>query len=56
MKITNTEDLRAELDKFSPEQERDGKEAAVNKEIAILTETLSDIKDTIASCRHLQMH
>ena len=47
MKITNTEDLRAELDKFSPEQERDRKEAEVNKEIADLTETLSDIKDTI---------
>ena len=47
MKITNTEDLRAELDKFSPEQERDRKEAEVNKEIAVLTETLSDIKDTI---------
>ena len=25
MKITNTEDLRAELDKFSPEQEREKK-------------------------------
>ena len=47
MKITNTEDLRAELDKFSPEQERDRKEAEVNKEIAVLTETLSDINDTI---------
>lgn len=47
MKITNTEDLRAELDKFSPEQERDRKEAEVNKEIAVLAETLSDIKDTI---------
>ena len=47
MKITNTEELRAELDKFSPEQERDRKEAEVNKEIAVLTETLSDIKDTI---------
>lgn len=47
MKITNTEDLRAELDKFSPEQECDRKEAEVNKEIAVLTETLSDIKDTI---------
>lgn len=48
MKITNTEDLRAELDNFSPEQERDRKEAEVNKEIAALTETLSDIKDTIS--------
>ena len=47
MKITNTEELRAELDKFSPEQEREKKEAEVNKEIAVLTETLSDIKDTI---------
>lgn len=47
MKITNTEDLRAELDKFSPEQERDRKEKEVNKEIAVLTETLSDINDTI---------
>lgn len=47
MKITNTEDLRAELDKFSPEQERSKKEAEVNKEIAVLTETLSGIKDTI---------
>ena len=47
MKITNTEDLRAELDKLSPEQERNRKEAEVNKEIAVLTETLSDIKDTI---------
>ena len=47
MKITNTEDLRAELDKFSPEQERDRKEAEVNKKIVVLTETLSDIKDTI---------
>ena len=47
MKITNTEDLRAELDKFSLEQERDRKEKEVNKEIAVLTETLSDIKDTI---------
>lgn len=47
MKITNTEDLCAELYKFSPEQERDRKEAEVNKEIAVLTETLSDIKDTI---------
>ena len=47
MKITNTEDLRAELNKFSPEQERDRKEAEVNKEIAVITETLSDIKDTI---------
>ena len=47
MKITNTEDLRAELDKFSPEQERDRKEAEVNKEIAVLTETLSDINDAI---------
>ena len=47
MKITNTEDLRAELDKFSPEQERDRKEAEVNKEIAVLTEMLSDINDTI---------
>ena len=47
MKITNTEDLRAELDKFSPEQERDRKEAEVNKEIAVIIETLSDIKDTI---------
>ena len=47
MKITNTEDLRAELDKLSPEQERDRKEVEVNKEIAVLTETLSDIKDTI---------
>ena len=25
MKITNTEDLRVELDKFSPEQEREKK-------------------------------
>ena len=49
MKITNTEDLRAELDKFSPEQERDRKEAEVNKEIAVLTETLSDIKNTIGT-------
>lgn len=47
MKITNTEDLRAELDKLSPEQERDRKEAAVNKKIAVLTETLSDINDAI---------
>ena len=47
MKITNTEDLRAELDKFSLEQERDRKEKEVNKEIAVLTETLSDINDTI---------
>lgn len=47
MKITNTEDLRTELDKFSPEQERDRKEKEVNKEIAVLIETLSDIKDTI---------
>ena len=47
MKITNTEDLRAELDKFFPEQERDRKETEVNKEIAVITETLSDIKDTI---------
>lgn len=30
MKITNTEELRAELDKFSPEQEREKKEAEVN--------------------------
>ena len=29
MKITITEDLRAELDKFSPEQEREKKEAEV---------------------------
>ena len=49
MKIINTEDLRAELDKFSPEQERDRKEAEVNKEIAVLTETLSDIKNTIGT-------
>ena len=56
MKITNTEDLRAELDKLSTEQERDRKEKEVNKEIAVLTETLSDINDTMASCRHLQMH
>ena len=49
MKITNTEDLRAELDKFSPEQEREKKEAEVNKEIAVLTETLSDIKNTIGT-------
>lgn len=49
MKITNTEELRAELDKFSPEQERDRKEAEVNKEIAVLTETLSDIKNTIGT-------
>ena len=47
MKITNTEDLRAELDKFSPEQERDRKEKEVSKEIVVLTETLSDIKGTI---------
>ena len=47
MKITNTEDLRAELDKFSPEQERDRKAAEVNTKIVVLTETLSDIKDTI---------
>ena len=47
MKITNTEDLRAELDKLSTEQERDRKEKEVNKEIAVLTETLSDINDTI---------
>ena len=47
MKITKTEELRAELDKFSTEQERDRKEAEVNKGIAVLTETLSDIKDTI---------
>ena len=44
MKITNTEQLRAELEKLSPEQERNRKEAEVNKEIAVLTETLSDIK------------
>ena len=49
MKITKTEELRAELDKFSPEQERDRKEAEVNKEIAVLTETLSDIKNTIGT-------
>ena len=49
MKITNTEDLRAELDRFSPEQEREKKEAEVNKEIAVLTETLSDIKNTIGT-------
>ena len=47
MKITKTEELRAELDKFSTGQERDRKEAEVNKEIAVLTETLSDIIDTI---------
>ena len=47
MKIINTEELRAELDKFSTEQEHDRKEAEVSKEIAVLTETLSDIKDTI---------
>ena len=47
MKITNTEQLRAELEKLSPEQERNRKEAEVNKEIAVLTETLSDINDTI---------
>lgn len=47
MKITNTEDLRAELDKFSPEQERDRVETEVNKEIAVLKETLSNINDTI---------
>ena len=47
MKITNIEELRAELDKFSPEQEREKKEAEVNKEITFLTETLSDIKATI---------
>ena len=47
MKITNTEELRVELDKFSTEQERERKEAEVNKEIAVLTETLSDIKATI---------
>ena len=47
MKITNTEDHRAELDKLSTEQERDRKEKEVNKEIAVLTETLSDINDTI---------
>ena len=39
MKIINTEELRAELDKFSTEQERDRKEAEVSKEIAVLTET-----------------
>ena len=47
MKITNTEDLRAELDRFSPGQERDRKEAEMNKEIAVLKETLSDINDAI---------
>lgn len=51
MKITNTEDLRAELDKFSPEQERDRKEAEVNKEIAVLRETLSNINDAISTLR-----
>lgn len=30
MKITNTEQLRAELEKLSPEQERNRKEAEVN--------------------------
>ena len=35
------------MDKFSPEQERDRKEAEVNKEIAVLKETLSDINDAI---------
>ena len=49
MKITNTEQLRAELEKLSPEQERNRKEAEVNKEIAVLTETLSDIKNTIGT-------
>lgn len=48
MKITNTEDLRAELDKLSTEQERDRKEAEVSKEIAVLTETLSNINATIS--------
>ena len=48
MKITNTEQLRAELEKFSPEQEHDRKEAEVNKEIAVLTETLSNINATIS--------
>ena len=48
MKITNTEDLRAELDKLSTEQERDRKEKEVNKEIAVLTETLSNINATIS--------
>ena len=47
MKITNTEELRVELDKFSTEQERERKEAEVNKEIAVLTETLSDINNII---------
>lgn len=48
MKITNTEQLRAELEKFSPEQEHDRKEAEVSKEIAVLTETLSNINATIS--------
>ena len=47
MKITNTEELRVELDKFSTEQEHERKEAEVNKEIAVLTETLSDINNII---------
>lgn len=50
---TITEDLRAELDKFSPEQERDRKEAEVNKEIAVLTETLSDINSVIGKLSQL---
>ena len=37
------------MDKFSLEQERDRKEKEVNKEIAVLTETLSDIKNTIGT-------
>ena len=48
MKIINTEQLRAELEKFSPEQEHDRKEAEVSKEIAVLTETLSNINATIS--------
>lgn len=48
MKITNTEDLRAELDRFSPGQERGRKEAEMSKEIAVLTETLSNINATIS--------
>ena len=47
MKITNTEDLRAELDKFSPEQERDRKEAEVNKEIAVLRDARKSVKNNL---------
>lgn len=41
------------MDKFSPEQERDRKEAEVNKEIAVLTETLSDINSVIGKLSQL---